>query len=594
MTRRLTQLAGILERLVVRPPVAGMLYVALAVASTWPLAADPASRLPLGASGSTTVPLFNAWTIWWNADRATRGFEGYWDAPIFHPATNTFAFSEPQPTTLIVAPLIWLGGSPVLACNVYLLCSLFLNAVVGASLLRVLRARRCVAVAGGAAVLLLPAVHWQSDVVQLAPLWPSLWTLAALIRLSQRPRLRTGVEAGTAFAVAFLTCGHHGLFLAILLAASGWLLTSRLRDGTGWLAWLTAGTVAVVCVQPVAVKLHEVAEVRQFQRSRQSVEQLSLRPGDYAVARGRQIVDPGSLSPRSQWKVSPGILKYAFAGVGLLMGLCRRRSRRVTLFLAVFGAFGFALSLGTNLMVGTWRPWWTIAEFVPGASQVRNVFRFAFFVQMVVVLLAALGVSSLWSLVRALRCRLAASLFRRMVVRGGSLLVLAGGVAALIEVLPPPMKAGFAPNPVPQRDWINFLRASTPPGRAIACVPFSTGNQVQNFQATLWWMYLSTEHGVPLVNGYSGFFPREYFELRKQVNEQFPAERVLRRFDEAGVEFVLIATRQVASAALLQEVAASSHLERVFQSEAGVDIYRIRLLEGVARSPAAAPLTSPE
>jgi hypothetical protein len=70
-----------------------LLYLFLAIASTWPLAGALLTHLPLGMEAAATVPLFNVWTVWWNADRAASGFSGYWDAPIFYPTEKTFAFS---------------------------------------------------------------------------------------------------------------------------------------------------------------------------------------------------------------------------------------------------------------------------------------------------------------------------------------------------------------------------------------------------------------------------------------------------------------------------------------------------------------------
>ena len=577
MARRLSLVVRKVVRLVVQPKIAVLLYLGLAIASTWPLATGLTARFPRGASQSDTVPLFNIWSLWWNADRALHGFANYWNAPIFHPATNTFAYSEPQPMTLLVAPVVWLTGSSVLAYNLYLLLSLTLNGFIGAATLRVLRVRRAIALAGGAALLLLPVVHWQSDVIQLMPLWPSLWTLAALVRLSRQPRFRTGAEAGIAFVATFLSCGHHGLFLAILLCGSGWLLIAPVLRLKTWTSWVLLGLVATLGVLPVASRLREVAEVRRFERSQDSVEKLSLLPGDYTAARGWQLVDPGLLAARAHWRMSPGFLKYALALAGLGFGLWRRRTLRLTAFLAVFGVLAFVLSLGGNLTLFGWQPWWAIAGMVPGVDQVRNVFRFAYFVQLTVVFLAAFGASSLWCVIR---CRLRASstgnvrpIWTRVVA-----VALAGiFLAATVEVLPQRPKLGYAPDAVSHADWIAFVRDKTPPGRAVACVPFATGNQVNQFQATMWWMFLGTEHRVPLVNGYSGFFPDEYFALRKRVNESFPDDDVLRQFDKIGVEFVLVATRQISSDDLLIETATSPLLELVFQGEAGVDVYRIRL-----------------
>jgi hypothetical protein len=76
------------------------LYAALAIVLTWPLALRLTTHLPIGAESSPTVPLFNLWTLRWNAERLAEGYRGYWDAPIFHPTTGAFAFSEPQPLTL--------------------------------------------------------------------------------------------------------------------------------------------------------------------------------------------------------------------------------------------------------------------------------------------------------------------------------------------------------------------------------------------------------------------------------------------------------------------------------------------------------------
>ena len=102
-------------------------FLLLAVASTWPLGSRIGSAIPKGTERVATVPLFNQWTIWWNADRAGRMFDGYWNAPIFVPSDHSFALSEAQPTTVLVAPVVWISGSRTLGYNAYLLCMLTLN-----------------------------------------------------------------------------------------------------------------------------------------------------------------------------------------------------------------------------------------------------------------------------------------------------------------------------------------------------------------------------------------------------------------------------------------------------------------------------------
>ena len=164
-------------------------YLVLAIVSTWPLARFGASALPLGTESAATVPLLNVWTIWWNADRAAHLYCGYWDAPIFAPTPGTFAFSEPMPTTVVVAPLVWFGGHRILAYNGFLLAALTLNGWTAFRLLRSMRLRWLACVLGGGLVEMLPLVHSELGVLQMVPLCGIVWTIHALVPVRQASRL---------------------------------------------------------------------------------------------------------------------------------------------------------------------------------------------------------------------------------------------------------------------------------------------------------------------------------------------------------------------------------------------------------------------
>ena len=136
--------------------------------------------LGLSSSKVTTVPLFNAWTIGWNADRLANGFAEYWDAPIFFPVRNSFAFSEPQPATLLVSPIVLSTGSVVLGYKAYLALSLFLNGFFAALLLSRFGYHWTLQIFGGIGILLLPIIHERIDAVQLVPVWGILWFWSSL------------------------------------------------------------------------------------------------------------------------------------------------------------------------------------------------------------------------------------------------------------------------------------------------------------------------------------------------------------------------------------------------------------------------------
>jgi hypothetical protein len=305
------------------------------------------------------------------------------------------------------------------------------------------------------------------------------------------------------------------------------------------------------------------------------VSGLSATAGDYTAPAGHSPVDLGDLAARPGWRLSPGLLKFALAVAGIVFGLRHRRWRWWTLFLLVTAVLAFLLSLGTNLRFGAWRPWTTLAEVVPGLAQVRNVFRFAYFFQMAVVLLAALGLHLLGRLSR-----------RR---RGGSawhygsvgLLTLVG-LAAVADPWPSAPRLGVVPEVTDQREWIALVRNQTPPGRAIVCLPMAAGQQVLDFEITTRWMWLGTYHRVAMVNGYSGFFPPSYFEMRDAVRDQGLSEEVLLRLVDNGVEFLVVDRARYATEIPRGADDDPVSLQLVLENAGGVDVYRLRQSRGGA------------
>ncbi len=578
-----------------------VIYVVLALATTWPLMLSPKTSLPMGSTRAVTVPLFNLWTIWWNADRAPEWFAGYWDAPIFHPTRDSFAFSETQLTSLIVAPVIWTTGSRALAYNVYLWLSLVLNGVAAESLLRTLRVRSWAALAGGCAMIMLPLVHWQIDVIQLAPIWGILWCWSACWRMTRMPesaRWPTGIlrgcEVGAAVSITFHACGHHGLFLGLLMAVTGWLLPRYWFDRRLWIALAASVGVLVITVAPFAVHMTRVMQAHNFVRTESLITSLSAMPQDYLNAFGDQLLGFGVEWARPAWTLSPGWVKVAFAACGAVLGVWRRRTRRFTLFLLAMIGVSFALSLGGNLRLGDWLIWPTLAKYVPGLGQVRNVFRFAFFTQIAVVILATQCVWWLWLRIRVCQLRrmsaaaITASTTQTTAARGVSkfarwrIAVWLGcvglGALAAFEVRPYRIVLGDVPNEAANANWINFIKHQTPPGSGIVCLPFPKGYQCEDFAGTTRWMYYGTFHKVPMVNGYSGFFPLDYFSTQEALNAPQNYAAILSRLENEGVAFVVMAQESGSPEPARTATFGLMRLELVFADPCGVSVYRLRRL----------------
>ena len=99
------------------------LFTCLAVLHTWPIA-----RMPATWSNSNGDYALNAWALAWVVHQAPRDPLHLFDANIFYPEPRTLAFSEHLvPQAMFAAPVLWSGGSAVLAYNLVLLVGFVLT-----------------------------------------------------------------------------------------------------------------------------------------------------------------------------------------------------------------------------------------------------------------------------------------------------------------------------------------------------------------------------------------------------------------------------------------------------------------------------------
>lgn len=546
-------------------------FFAMAVAVIFPALSQLHSTLPTGPSRVVTVPLFNVWTIGWNIDRMGHLFSGYWDAPIFFGNPGAFAFSEPQPATLLVAPVYWASGSLIVAYKAYLLLSLVLNGVFTVRLCRHLKIQRMWAFAAGAMMVWLPLGLRQIDVLQLIPVWGILWTWDSGWRHCRQPTLRSGISAGIACGVSFGMSIHHGLFMIIVLVPCLLLTMAWRHMLTAWKTNVVAISLSLLLVGSLALPMRSVMKTYQFERSQKLVTNLSARPEQFFSLPKEALI--GHSVRGNGFRLSPGWIKLALACVGLVAGLCRRRKRRWVVFLSMIVTLSALLALGPNLKIGGWQPWWLIAKFVPGLQQTRNVFRFFYLTQMGIILLSAMGLSEIWLRLRRATGR----------PRIATVLAIVAGVVCVFELPPPrPLLAGV-PNRNRHHEWASYVKQHTAVGKGIACLPFASGRRVTDFAMTTRWMYYGTLHGVPLINGYSGFFPKAYFSIQESFNETGLTDGLLEKFESAGIDLIVIHRRFKAPKSVEELPLRQFHLKLVFSDDVGIDVYQLRNSRNAAR-----------
>lgn len=546
----------------------------LAVWSVWPMSKHPFHMLPTGQTYCGTVPMLNAWTIWWNADRLADGFAGYWDAPIFHPADGALSFSEPQPATLAVAPIVWSTGSPIPAYHAYLLGSLVLNGLFAVRLLRTMGLGWFASIAGGAGILLLPLVHHQSETLQLMPLWGVLWTLDALFRLRRNPSAWRGLELGVAFSMVFMTCVHHGLFFTLLLAATVWLTIPWEKRKQWLLGMALAAPISVLLLAPLLLPMKRYVDLHAFERQAETVASLSAGGEDWLSPPA--LVGPYLPDSFDRGRdLCPGWLRIALATLGVFLVVTGpgndSTGRRWTVFLAAMGLLAFVLSFGPRLHIGPWQPWTLLAEHAPGFAQVRSVYRFAYFVQLAVVLLAALGLDQM---ARYAHLDRHSKLAHRLIC----VTVLMFGAAVAFETPPKQVHLTGAPDVSYDRPWVEFLRENASADTAVVCLPFGRKPAVEYHEATTKWMLHGTRHKLPLANGYSGFFPENWFGMSRALDEDPFSEKSLAMLAGADIEFIV--DGRAPSQRERSPIQARSRrflLEHVFRdATSDVDVYRLR------------------
>jgi hypothetical protein len=127
--------------------------------------------------------------------------------------------------------------------------------------------------------------------------------------------------------------------------------------------------------------------------------------------------------------------------------------------------------------------------------------------------------------------------------RGRRRLILACVLAAMgLEYLTVPRALVAAPTrPEPVYEWL----AARADGGAVVELPLPDVPGPAVYEPEF--MYASTFHWHPLVNGYSGYAPASYYEMRRAL-QAFPSEAAIDRLREAQVRYIVVHERFYGSA----------------------------------------------
>lgn len=548
-----------------------------------------------GVPPSPVDPVFNLYLLKWGAHEIRVGLAGgetdFWNAPFFFPARQVTTYSDH-----LIGPAAFTAAftaafpNPVAAYNLLFLGSFILCGWSTYAVLTWSGRGRAAAFLGGV-LYAFSAFRWDqmSHIQVLLMQWIPL-ALWSWDRLLERPGWRRAVVF-LAFYVLHVTGGSylaymiHFALLAILLVRLPELRRSALR------VLVPVGFVAGLVLLPLFLPYACSAAERGFQRSGEEIRSFGASLVSYVTPTASNLYAGDWSEPWRRWENSlfPGFLASALligggvsawrrhrrppdrplsgrrrallaglaaaAAAGWLLGELRiwaiaapglvSRPAFSPKVDAVLVAAGLAALLLRRRWSGNW-PWswegmtpWErgllaagavcfllsfpqvyvpLRHLVPGLGGMRVPARFHAFVSFSVACFAA-GVFD----------RLLAGLDerRRQVAVAACIAFL------LLEVAPKPVPWVLLPREEdlpPVYAWL----AGQDGVKGILELPW------RDSETEVLYMYYGTRHWRPLVNGYSGYMPRTYLDLKRGCCEVAPTPATLDQLRRLGVTHLLV------------------------------------------------------
>ena len=486
-----------------------LLFVGLTIVMTWP----QALRLATDASQHQDV-YFNIWRLAWTAHALATNPSHLFAGNIFFPEPRALTLSDAMLVEAIAAaPLFWMKLPPILVHNLLLLGAIVASAVGAFVLARHLTGSVAASVVAGIVFTFAPYrfEHYMHMELQWAMWMP--WAFWALHRTFESGSWRFGVLTGVFVALQMMSSIYYGIFLITLLGLGAVLLgVAAPRERLARVLPPIAAGAAVAGIVCAAYAMPYLATRRALGgRPDDQVLTYSATPSSYRVATPDNLLygTRSGRAGRPERRLFPGILPVLLAIVAF--AIRKPGPHAIIYLLAAVAAFEMSLGLGGF----SYR---VLYAYVPLFGGLRAPARLGLFVLLFLGVLAAIGEAALLETLPVRTRRVVAVLVP-------ALMLLEYWVAPLALVpfpnSPPPLYAWLAAQPQAPVAEFPMPQPDTLPGREPRYV------------------YMSTFHWKPLVNGYSGYYPRSYL-ARLEAMWRFPTPSAIERLYHEGVRYVII------------------------------------------------------
>jgi hypothetical protein len=495
-----------------RGVVPALVVGALTALVTWPQVLYMGSRV-----GAHDDPLFSIWRLAWVAHALATDPTRLLDGNIFHPARNTLTFSDAMMLEgALAAPMFWVGVPPILIYNV-----LLLGGIAASGLAMFVLARHLLNATGPAlvaAAIFTTAPYRIEHFMHLELQW-AMWvplTLWAIHRTVERRSLRDGLLVGVFLWLQILSSVYYGIFLTATAAVFVLLLLLAYPKQT-WRAMpalLLGGLLTLVLAIPYALPYLNTSRTVGV-RAAPEVAVYSATLWSYLVSAPQSWLW-GWTSDR--WGAVERSLFPGAVAIVLAVGAAAFLRRRMVLVYAALAVATIELSLGLNGLVYSW-----LFEHVDALHGLRAPSRFGIIVCCAIAVVAGFGAQMIAARFAAVGSR-------------------ATGVAialTLLVAIDNSTRGMFLMNPhyePPNTFNVYKTIRALGPG-AILELPIARLDALPGREAL--YMFWSTAHWHPIVNGYSGYYPVEFAETVVRT-EHFPDDRSLLQLRNTGVRYIVV------------------------------------------------------
>ncbi len=501
---------------------AALLYAALTVLMTWPLA----SRLELIEAGDSS---YFAWVMAWTTRALLHDPLSLPHANTLHPLRYALFLDEPIVATSILSlPLRLLTSDPIVTLNGIRLLTFFLSALGVRALALSLGLSPLAAFAAGA--IFSFSSNRVSSPAHLSVLGTQFLPLYFLFlhRWTRDGSARAAGLAGLFFGLSAWACGYQALLAAAILPIPILVLIERpavLRTAPVGIA------VALAFLLPLQWLHQQALAPLHYERTASETVFFSA-PLEGALSTSASNRVWGALTENLRSIVEgdlfQGVTVFGLAALALLGLRADPGRRRVILGYAALAVCAWLVALGPevrlfgrSLFPG---PFSWLREFEV-FRMIRVPARASVFLGLGLSLLAAIGLDR----VRRTGWRVA-------------LLAL-----ALIEATVAPLnvvaadRCTNAAEPVPAVYLWLQAQPGNDPVVELPILPNDGLFQRPRFDDSVY-LLRSTTHWKPLVNGYAGTEPREYAKVRDAMRE-FPSDESITLLRSMGVRHVLLHLR---------------------------------------------------